>query len=187
MIIFSDQLRAPAGPFARYLDDNGDNEVQCIHYFRHYADAVREKGALPSYSTDRTEIWHKWLKTSWFRSNDGEDALEFILRAHTQQCAFQEMFDCFKESPKDVADSSVRNPPPIEEEEGVEFQEVSGGDLEAQDCVSWPKHPRKLWRSVKADETEKLLELEGFHTAVKQYIQKENSKLACDDEFEEVV
>ena len=106
------------------------------------------------------------------------------MREHTRQCAFQEIFNCFKESPKDVTDSGIKNPPPIaEEEEGVEFQEVS---REAQDCVLWPKYSRKLWRTVQADQKKKLLELEGFHAAVQQYIQKKNFNLPCNDECDEV-
>ena len=95
VITFSNHLRAPAGPFARTMYNSGDCEPQRLHYFRHYAQSVHEKGALPSYSTDRTEIWHKWLKESWERSNKGEDSMEYILREHTRRNAFQEMLDSF--------------------------------------------------------------------------------------------
>ena len=39
-----------------------DYEPQYLHYVRHYADSVRSKGSLSSYSPDRMEIWHKPLK-----------------------------------------------------------------------------------------------------------------------------
>jgi hypothetical protein len=173
VITFSDHLREPKGPFARYMRDNGDFEVQRIHYFRHYADTVREKGALSSYSTDRTEIWHKWLKTAWFRSNHGADALEFVLREHTQRCAFQEMFDSFKGC--GGGDEDLENRPLVAEDD-EEFEGPSPGLHSAEDVpaehVIWPKYPRKHWRTVNADQTEKLLELEGFHKAIQQYLQK---------------
>jgi hypothetical protein len=95
IVTFSNHLRAPAGTFARTMYNSGDCEPQRLHYFRHYAESVREKGALPSYSTDRTEIWHKWLKESWERNNKGEDSMEYILREHTRRNAFQEILDSF--------------------------------------------------------------------------------------------
>jgi hypothetical protein len=83
VITFSNHLGMPAGPFAPKIFNSGDCEPQHLYYFRHYASTIWEKAALPSYSTDRTEIWHKWLKESWDRSKKGEDSMEFILREHT--------------------------------------------------------------------------------------------------------
>jgi hypothetical protein len=58
---FSDILRDPNGIFVQYkiIPNNGDYEPQRLHYFRHYVQSIREKGALTYSSTDRTEIWHK--------------------------------------------------------------------------------------------------------------------------------
>jgi hypothetical protein len=56
---------------------------------------VKEKGALPSYSTDRTEIHHKSLKSAYRRSNKGPDAIRTILREQARLAAFQNMTDTF--------------------------------------------------------------------------------------------
>lgn len=81
-------LRNPKGRFV-HLKDNvrfKDSVVtetggsSKLHYFRHYAKCVREKGTLTSYSTDRTEIWHKILKAAYNRSNKLPDHVnKFIL------------------------------------------------------------------------------------------------------------
>jgi len=181
VITFSNHLRAPASPFARKMFNSGDCEPQRLHYFRHYASAVREKGALPSYSTDRTEIWHKWLKESWDRSNKGEDSMEFILREHTRRNAFQEMLNLFADSRGDDQ-ASERN------EKGLNGVALLDGDDEDEELrepdedrqsaradvrtITWPKSSRKLWRIVPADMTEQLLELPGFHEALVQYFRK---------------
>src|SRR6202035_969532 len=64
-------LRDPDGPFVQeeLIPNGGDYEPQRLHYFRHYHTAIREWGAMLSYSTDRTEIWHKPLKKAYQRSN----------------------------------------------------------------------------------------------------------------------
>jgi hypothetical protein len=72
-------------------------EPQKLHYLRHYSAAVRAKGALPHYSTDRTEIWHKPLHSAWKRSNKrGDDATRFILNEQNTLAAFQSMIFKFE-------------------------------------------------------------------------------------------
>ena len=75
--------------------NQGDYEPQCIHYFRHYADSVQEKGALPSYSTDHMEIWHKWFKEAWSRSGKGVGSIGFVLNEQTTLASFQDMVEKF--------------------------------------------------------------------------------------------
>ena len=72
-----------------------ESETQKIHYQRHYANTVREKGTLPSSSTDRTEPLHKLLKNAWRRSNKGKDSIDFVLKEHMTLAAFQSHIDNF--------------------------------------------------------------------------------------------
>jgi hypothetical protein len=70
---------------------------QKLHYFLHYPDMVREKGTLPSYSTDRTEIFYKPLRNAYQRSNKNEeDAIKFILKDNSILPAFQSMIYRFE-------------------------------------------------------------------------------------------
>jgi hypothetical protein len=185
VITFSNHLRAPAGPFARTMYDSGDCEPQRLHYFRHYAQSVREKGSLPSYSTDRTEIWHKWLKESWERSNKGVDSMEYILREHTRRNAFQEMLDSFGNGDEKGQKGATRKTAQSEGEvitlEEEEEEESSSVTRDGVPTLTWPKAPRKLWRVVQADKTEELLELPGFHMALAQYLRKANLPLVSDN------
>jgi hypothetical protein len=64
---------------------------QRLHYFSHYADSVIEKGALPSYSTDRTEIHHKPFKMAWQMSNKNGLAETIVLKEVVRLSAFQDM------------------------------------------------------------------------------------------------
>ena len=182
VITFSNHLRAPAGPFARTMYNHSDCEPQRLHYFRHYAQSVREKGALPSYSTDRTEIWHKWLKESWERSNKGEDSMEYVLREHTRRNAFQEMLDSFgngdEKGQKGATPQKIIGEVVTLEEEEEEEPSSTSDDTPT---LTWPKAPRKLWRVVQADKTEELLELPGFHMALIQYLRKANLPLVSDN------
>ena len=57
--------------------------------FRHYSSEVREKGALTTFSTDRTEIWHKILKAAYSRSNRNDTFNEFIVRYVSRITAFR--------------------------------------------------------------------------------------------------
>src|SRR5437762_507257 len=58
-------LQNPIGPFIKHNLVQPDYEPQRLHYFYHYIDTVIAKGALPSYSTDRTEIYHKAYKNAF--------------------------------------------------------------------------------------------------------------------------
>jgi hypothetical protein len=70
------------------------------HLFRHYADWVRSKGALPYCSTDRTEPLHKKHKYDFSRSNKGSHADTFMLRNEERSTAF--IFYEGNLDPKDV-------------------------------------------------------------------------------------
>ena len=66
-----------------------ESETQKIHYQRHYANTVYEKGALPSSSTNQVEPLHKLLKNAWRRSNKGKDSIDFILKENMTLAGFQ--------------------------------------------------------------------------------------------------
>ena len=92
---FFEQLKSANGPFIKHGLVSYESETQKIHYQRHYANTVREKGALPSSSTDRTEPLHKLLKNAWRRSNKGKDSIDFVLKEHMTLAAFQSHIDNF--------------------------------------------------------------------------------------------
>ena len=70
VLTFWKMLIAPNGPWVRTgLVTSDFLPWQRLHYFSNYAELVIEKGALPSYSTDRTEIYHKPFKVAWQMSN----------------------------------------------------------------------------------------------------------------------
>jgi hypothetical protein len=96
----------------------------------HYADAVREKGVLPSYSTDRTETWHKPLNSAFRRSNKGGDVYRFILTEQTRLAAFHSMVDGKEFEEDDASDD--------EEEADEEATKWAGGELGT---------PRAAWRA----------------------------------------
>ena len=56
-----------------------------LHYLRHYAEYVREKGALPQCSTDRSEALHRNLKAGFNASNRGANAEDFVVRYEARQ------------------------------------------------------------------------------------------------------
>lgn len=60
-----------------------------MHYLRHYPDYIRDKGALPYCSTDRTEPWHIPIKDSYRASNKGPQAAEFIVRDEARDHAWE--------------------------------------------------------------------------------------------------
>jgi len=92
---FFEQLKSANGPFIKHGLVSPESETQKIHYQRHYANTVHEKGALPSSSTDRTEPLHKLLKNAWRRSNKGKDSIDFVLKEHMTLAAFQSHIDNF--------------------------------------------------------------------------------------------
>jgi len=63
--VFFTNLHDPNGIFIKNDRIAPDYEPPKLHYFRHDVESVRGKGSLPSYSTDRTEIWHKPLKRAY--------------------------------------------------------------------------------------------------------------------------
>jgi hypothetical protein len=56
-----DLTKPSRGELSSHSVYNGDCELQRQHYFRRYANAIREKGRSH-------EIWPKWLNEEW----DGE-------------------------------------------------------------------------------------------------------------------
>jgi hypothetical protein len=93
------------------------------------------------------------------------------------------MFDSFRGG--GGGDEDSQNGPQVAEEE-EEYEGTSAGLRSTEDVpaerVIWLKYSRKHWRTVNADRTENLLELEGFHKAIQQYLQK-NDLVNSDCEY----
>jgi hypothetical protein len=88
-------LHNPDGPFMdQKLVPSQHYRPQKLHYFEHYVEAVREKGALTSYNTQLTELHHKPLKEAYRRSNKRpNDVTKFILNDISVRSAFSKMID----------------------------------------------------------------------------------------------
>ena len=86
-------LKDSNGRFVRWniWTNNDDYAQPRLHYFSHYAYAVREKGCLSDCSTDRTESLHKYLKEYYRKSNKGADYDLFLLRSESKLAAFETM------------------------------------------------------------------------------------------------
>jgi hypothetical protein len=85
-------LYNPTGPFIKGELVVPNYAPQRLHYLRHYSESVREKGSLPSYSTQLTEIHHKPLKQAYRRSNKRpDDIMKFILHDMSIKDAFSHM------------------------------------------------------------------------------------------------
>src|SRR5947199_1840755 len=89
---------------------------QLLHYFSHYVESVIEKGALPFYSTDRTEIHHKPFKVAWQMSNKNGKAETIVLKKVVRLTAFQDivgMVEAFEEresvTPSPMSSESVND------------------------------------------------------------------------------
>jgi len=174
---FSSKLRDPAGPFVKeeLIANGGDYEPQRLHYFRHYAHAIREWGAMLSFSTDRTEIWHKPLKAAYARTNKVEaTATKQILLQYTTLTSFQNMIDNF--------DAMLPTDAEIDRDPVPDSAERHGDDFEGRDLteippqapagitsITWPKHPRSGWKTVSAVATQEQLQLCGFTAALSRY------------------
>jgi hypothetical protein len=179
-------LRNPKGRFV-HLKDNvrfKDSVVtetwapSKLHYFRHYAQCVREKGALTSYSTDRTEIWHKILKAAYNRSNKIPDHVnKFIVTYVSRITAFRVRvstleFDVASEDGGTSANGEQDQgslDSGVEEDEMVameEFEEDNPSTL-----VSWPKQARKGWPGTASD-TESATGCTGFRKALVKYFMR---------------
>jgi Plavaka transposase len=81
-------LMNPHGSFIKFGIMKPGWHAPKLHYLRHYSQWVRQHGALPYCSTDRTETWHKPLKASYRASNKGAQAIEFILRDESRSLAW---------------------------------------------------------------------------------------------------
>ena len=175
-------LRNPTGPFIKNGLVQPDYEPQRLHYFFHYADTVIAKGALPSYSTDRTEIYHKAYKNAFQRSNKVEgQSLKFILSEQTTLSAFQNMVDNFDSMAPRRGDEMQSENSGLKATEDHPDDDLELDRLEDLEPVvklnpaqiglttfTWPKHPQRS-RSGRASVIEKSLFLNGFHRSVNQY------------------
>jgi hypothetical protein len=165
---------------------------QKLHYFLHYPDTVREKGALPSYSTDRTEIFHKPLRNAYQRSNkNGEDAIKFILKDNSILSAFQSMIYRF-EAEDAAANSKQGRENGDEDEDGDpgdddrnkgRGEEVGDGDDEERvmpvTTHTWPKAPsQKLHASVA--ETSFGRFATGLHDGIQKYFREREVNISPD-------
>ena len=73
-------LRDPNGSFPHYGKITKHWAPSKLPIFYHYASEAKEKGALTTVFTDRTEIWHKILKAAYARSNQNDNCSKFIVR-----------------------------------------------------------------------------------------------------------
>jgi Plavaka transposase len=179
-------LRDPNGPFLGHGQITEHWAPSKLHMFRHYASEAKEKGALTTISTDRTEIWHKVLKAGYVRSNRSDKCNEFIVKYVSRITAFRvKVSNLDLESPgptpaKQVIDdepSLGTEPSSSGGDRGVELEAEGNDDeeleLEPEAVPStpkgmawrWPKRVRKGWPRL-ASSTEEALGLGGFRAAV---------------------
>src|SRR3984885_9767886 len=180
-------LRRPGGDFVRHDIVTTDYRLpQKAHYFYHYVETVRAKGALPSYSTDRTEIFHKPLRSAYSRSNkNGDEAIQFILKENTIPSAFQSMIDQFDlpEVAEDGANSAgdtMRNNNEYGDSNREDTAAAEGpaeGPAEGEDVpgrmrtYNWPKHS---YQKMKASIAEEKFNVEGFKAEVQRYFRQQD-------------
>jgi len=109
---FFKQLRAPGGIFVRKNIVTPDYEPPRLHYLFHYVRAVIMKGALPSFSTDRTEIWHKGPK-SLYSDSGKHHWMPFVLKGMTVAEAFHNKISYFQtqRSGEDGENTAVNGDP----------------------------------------------------------------------------
>jgi len=181
--VFFRNLRNPRGIFVQYELITPDYEPQKFHYLRHYPESVRSKGSLTSYSTDRTEIWHKPLKRAYQRSNKKEEeANRFILREQASLAAFQSMIYKFEETSR-TGDGGKEDSDMELVVSGTEEGDDEGGtEIDADefdDCEStvlgsttfvWPKsHHTPIQR---ASDTEQRFSLAGFLEELRRFLRR---------------
>ena len=201
---FNKFLQMPGDPFVKYDLVDPDHEPQKLHYFRHYAECVQRKGTLTSYSTDLTEIHHKPFKDAYKCSNKRDtDYMKFILRNYTVISTFQNMTGGFvreKEKTSDEDTLSEDEDMQSEDEEEVDLlfrnkigedskNDEEGSDIspdESDRIYVWKHKRRKGWPR-RASETEKILDLTGLLSALKQYLLSDatdSSQSIKDTEFD---
>ena len=180
-------LRRPGGDFVRHDIVTTDYRLpQKAHYFYHYVETVRAKGALPSYSTDRTEIFHKPLRSAYSRSNkNGDEAIQFILKENTIHSAFQSMIDQFDlpevaEDGGNSAGDTMRNNNEYGDSNREDTAAAEGpaeGPAEGEDVpgrmrtYNWPKHS---YQKMKASIAEEKFKVEGFKAEVQRYFRQQD-------------
>ena len=173
-----------------------------LHIFRHFASEAREKGALTTISSDRTEIWHKVLKAGYARSNRNDKCNEFIVKYVSRITAFRvkvtnlDLESPIIPTPEQVIDDA--NGPSVVSDvsaggadRGVELDvEDNDEELELEALPSegnqmtltpmgrtwrWPKRVRKGWPRL-ASSTEDVVGLSGFRAAVAGWIRNRLQK-----------
>jgi hypothetical protein len=72
--LFFDDLLNPDGILIQSSLIREDFMTNKLHAMEHYPDWIREKGALPPYSTDRTEGLHLIYKLFWRAINKGHES-----------------------------------------------------------------------------------------------------------------
>jgi len=197
--VFWSILKRPTGGFIKAGLITNEFDVQRLHYFMHYAESVREKGSLTSYSTDRTEIWHKPIKSAFRRSNKGKDSMRFILKEQSVLSAFQSrlgMLD-LDESQTNGTDSNGGNSNGVDangaekELEELSDKEDSNSDNEelglpreigtaeqitalhkSEKAILWPRNARPGFRQISTTDAESKTNFgnANFSKAVKQYL-----------------
>jgi hypothetical protein len=190
-------LRDPNGLFIKYDLVTNYWALSQLHYFRHYAECVREKGALTSYSTDKTEIWHKILKEAYKRSNKIPDQVnKFIVTYVSRITSFRCKVSSIDFSAADDTASIVQGknsdmthyPTGDDSNSGVELDEeieedfqppkiaavTAGTNIEDYSRrISWPKDSRRGWPEL-ASATETMVEgAVGFMDILIKYYWKQ--------------
>jgi hypothetical protein len=203
---FFECLTGPDSIFIKSGVVQKNSHQQKMHYMRHYDESVRSKGALPAYSTDRTEIWHKPLKNAYKRSNKlPSDAYKFILKEYSTLAAFQRMINNFdpdssteggtagtgedSEKGQEVGEEAegagcVEDMEGEQSGDGVDDSEVvAPGDETAalgQTTFQWPKRFRKGW-PMRASAAGELLKHPEFQEAVFKYFRTQYGSAVDED------
>jgi hypothetical protein len=184
-------LRDPNGPFLGHGKITEHWAPSKLHIFRHFASEAREKGALTTISSDRTEIWHKVLKAGYARSIRNDKCNDFIVKYVSRITAFRvkvtnlDLESPIIPTPEQVIDDangrSVVSDASAGADRGVELDvEDNDEELELEALPSegnqttltpmgrtwrWPKRVRKGWPRL-ASSTEDVVGLSGFRAAV---------------------
>jgi len=179
---FTRLLLNPVGAFVINNLVEPDYDPQRLHYMLHYAHTVRMKGALPSYSTELTEIHHLPLKRAFRRSNKRQEhAIKFVLRDQTTLAAFQKMVDDFQ---VDTAEAVVGDSDDSDSESQLQVEEEMEDDREARSRLcgtriyTWPKQRRPGW-PMRAEKTENELSLPGLTRAILHYFKDSTIEAAA--------
>jgi hypothetical protein len=132
---FWEILKDPNRAFIRQKLVNPDWAPQRLHYMSHYAQSVRQKGALPTYSTDRTEPTHKLLKYFYRMSNKGESHIKYILTQEARHSGLRARITDYDASVYADGDPEDEDEdPPV----GVESEIVATHRMAKRVRTGWP-------------------------------------------------